>query len=81
MNITMPTMKRRRWWVSTSIHFMKFFFFLSGDVDYIIEGKTYALRPGDILLTSCSDIHRPDIRPGKPYERIVIWLEENFLTI
>ena len=58
--------------------FYEIFFFLSGDVDYIIEGKTYALRPGDILLTSCSDIHRPDIRPGKPYERIVIWLEENF---
>lgn len=58
--------------------FYEIFFFLSGDVDYIIEGKTYALRPGDILLTSCSDIHRPDIRPGTPYERIVIWLEEGF---
>ena len=40
--------------------FYEVFFFLSGDVNYIIEGRTYQLRPGDILLT--------DIRfgPGEP---------------
>ncbi len=58
--------------------FYEIFFFLSGDVNYIIEGRSYKLRPGDILLTSSSDIHRPDIRPGKPYERIVIWLANDF---
>lgn len=58
--------------------FYEIFFFLSGNVNYIIEGKTYILRPGDILLTSNLDIHRPDVRPGKPYERIVIWLEDDF---
>ena len=51
--------------------FYEIFFFLSGNVNYIIEGKNYNLRPGDVLLTGSSDIHRPDIRPGKPYERIV----------
>ena len=58
--------------------FYEIFFFLSGDVTYIIEGRSYKLRPGDILLTSSSDIHRPDIRPGRPYERIVIWLADDF---
>ena len=29
--------------------FYEIFFFLSGDVSYIIEGRTYQLRPG----TSC----------------------------
>ena len=53
--------------------FYEVFFFLSGDVNYIIEGRTYQLRPGDILLTDNRDIHKPDIRPGKPYERFVIW--------
>lgn len=58
--------------------FYEIFFFLSGNVNYIIEGRSYKLRPGDILLTSSSDIHRPDISPGKPYERIVIWLADDF---
>lgn len=58
--------------------FYEIFFFLSGNVNYIIEGKTYNLRPGDVLLTGSSDIHRPDIRPGRPYERIVIWLADDF---
>lgn len=58
--------------------FYEIFFFLSGDVNYIIEGKNYKLHPGDILLTNNLDIHRPEIHPGKPYERIVIWLENDF---
>lgn len=58
--------------------FYEIFFFLSGNVNYIIEGKNYSLRPGDVLLTSSSDIHRPDIHPGKPYERVVIWLADDF---
>ncbi len=58
--------------------FYELFFFLSGDVNYTIEGKTYKLRPGDILLTNSLDIHRPEIGSDKPYERIVIWLEDRF---
>lgn len=58
--------------------FYEIFFFLSGDVNYIIEGKIYKLRPGDILLTNNLDIHRPEITPGKPYERMVIWLADTF---
>lgn len=58
--------------------FYEVFFFLNGNVNYTIEGKTYKLRPGDILLTNSLDIHRPEISPGKPYERIVIWLEDRF---
>lgn len=50
---------------------------MNGNVQYTIEGKTYHLRPGDILLTNSLDIHRPEILPGKPYERIVIWLAED----
>ena len=60
--------------------FFEVFFFISGNVDYIIEGKIYRLRPGDILLTNNSDIHRPVIKPGKPYERIVIWLGNSFIS-
>lgn len=58
--------------------FYEIFFFLDGDVRYTIEGKTYALQPGDILLTNSLDVHRPVITPGKPYERVVLWLTSDF---
>lgn len=58
--------------------FYEIFVFLSGNANYIIEGKTYKLRPGDILLTSNQDIHKPEIFTGKPYERFVIWLSHDF---
>ena len=59
--------------------FYEIFIFISGDVNYIIEGRNYKLRPGDILLTNNSDIHRPEIAPSKqPYERIVLWLNDDF---
>jgi len=58
--------------------FYELFFFLDGNVNYSIEGKTYHLRPGDILLTNSLDIHRPEILPGRPYERVIIWLEDRF---
>jgi len=58
--------------------FYELFFFLGGNVNYSIEGKTYALRPGDVLLTNSHDVHRPEILPGKPYERVVVWLSDDF---
>ena len=60
--------------------FYEVFFFLSGNVSYNIEGRTYLLRPGDILLTDNQDIHRPEVRPGKPYERYVVWITPSFLV-
>ena len=59
--------------------FYEVFFFISGIVRYTIDGRTYQLRAGDILLTDNRDLHRPEISPGKPYERYVLWLNENFV--
>lgn len=59
--------------------FYEILFFLSGNVSYIIEGRTYQLRPGDILLTNNRDIHRPVIQPGRPYERYVIWVQPHVI--
>ena len=58
--------------------FYEVFFFLAGNVRYLIEGKAYHLRPGDILLTNNMDIHRPEIRSGTPYERFVIWIADDY---
>jgi AraC-like DNA-binding protein len=60
--------------------FNKIIIFLSGDVTYIIEGKSYKLKPWDILLVRRNDIHLPLINSNKPYERIIIWLNSLFLA-
>lgn len=53
--------------------------FYSGSVDYIIEGVTYSLQPGDILFVRHNAIHKPVIRPDADYERAVLWIRPGFL--
>lgn len=59
--------------------FYEIFFFISGKVKYIIEGKTYILKPNDILLTNNKELHKPIVENGMNYERIVIWIDPKFL--
>ena len=59
--------------------FDKIIIFFSGNVSYHIEGKNYHLKPWDILLVNHHDIHKPIIHPGETYERIVIWVKEDFM--
>ena len=60
--------------------FYEIFFFVSGSVNYYIESRSYPLTPGDILLIRPMELHQP-IFDGKSgsYERIVLWLDRNFL--
>ncbi len=59
--------------------FYEVLFFVSGAVTYTVEGRSYLLRPGDIVLTNSRDIHRPEAAPGKPYERYVLWITGQLL--
>ena len=60
--------------------FYEIYFFLNGDVNYIIEGRTYSLLPGDLLLISPLELHQPLITPEKrAYERIVLWMNRQFI--
>lgn len=59
--------------------FNKIIIFLSGNVTYLVEGKSYYLKPWDILLVNNHDIHKPIIDPNTTYERIVIWLQNDFI--
>ena len=59
--------------------FNKIIIFISGDVTYIIEGKSYKLKPWDILLVGRNDLHQPIISSSSPYERIILWLNPSFL--
>lgn len=58
--------------------FYEIYFFISGKVTYIVEGKSYSVRPGDILLINNRELHKPVIEQG-PYERIVIWIDPDFI--
>lgn len=59
--------------------FHKIIVFLSGNVTYFAEGKTYHLKPWDVLLIGRYNVHKPLIGPESTYERIVIWVKNEFL--
>ena len=59
--------------------FYEIYFFLSGAVDYWVEGRTYRLRPGDLMLIHPMQLHRPIITADTAYERIVLWIDKHYL--
>lgn len=60
--------------------FDKVIIFISGKVDYTIEGKTYCLNPYDIVLVNHHHIHCPVVDSTVPYERIIVYLSPSFIT-
>lgn len=59
--------------------FFEVFSFVSGDVTYIVEGKSYRLKPGDIVLINNRELHKTVVKPGKTYERYVLWIDPDFI--
>lgn len=59
--------------------FDKIIIFLSGKVTYVVEGKSYYLKPWDVLLINHHAVHKPIIDSSVPYERIVIWINSEFI--
>ena len=59
--------------------FNKIIFFISGKVTYLIEGRAYKLKPYDLLFVSSNEVHKPLIDPDETYERIIIWVNPEFL--
>lgn len=60
--------------------FHKLIWFISGEVEYHIEGKSYKLEPHDILLVNRGEIHKPFVKPGTVYERYVFYISTDFLA-
>ena len=59
--------------------FDKIILFLSGKVEYVIEGQTYQLFPYDIVFVPHNSIHYPIVDNSVAYERMVIYINPNFL--
>ena len=57
--------------------FHKVVIFISGKAAYHIEGKAYQLKPWDILLVNRHAIHRPEIDSSVPYERFILWIQND----
>lgn len=60
--------------------FYEIYLFLSGQVEYRVEGQLYHPQPGDLILINPMELHQPILHPGKqPYERIVLWISKAYL--
>ncbi len=53
-------------------------FFLSGEGRYVVEGKTYQLQPGDLLVISDREIHRDGEKNGKRRDRYIAYIDSSF---
>ena len=59
--------------------FHKITIFLKGKVTYYIEGKSYELRPYDIVLVNRNEIHKIEVDSSTPYERIIVYISPDFM--
>lgn len=60
--------------------FHKIMLFLQGNITYHIEGKAYPLEPGDIVIVHSGDIHKPVLGDNSTYERVIIYLSDEYLS-
>lgn len=60
--------------------FHKLCVYLGGDtIRYGIEGRSYALEPGDMILVPQGCVHRPEALPGAAYDRMLLYLLPEYL--
>lgn len=60
--------------------FYEIYMFTKGDSEYIVEGNTYTLEPGDIILIRRSEMHRVFHKSETEYARTVIELYPAFFN-
>ena len=65
--------------------FYEIYMFTKGDSEYVVEGSTYTLEPGDIILIRRNEMHRVFHKSASEYARTVIevypaFFEENNCT-
>ena len=60
--------------------FHKIVFFLSGQGNYLVGGRSYALKPHDIVLVERGAIHKAEISTARRYERVILYIDPGFLA-
>lgn len=61
--------------------FCKVLLLVSGSGSYVVEGQRYSLRPGDAVLIGSRCVHKPELAADTPYERIIIYIDPEFLRL
>ena len=59
--------------------FCKILLLVSGRGSYFVEGRRYALSPGDVVLIGSRSVHKPELEADTPYERIIIYISPEYL--
>lgn len=59
--------------------FCKLLMIRSGSSGYMVSGRKYYLKAGDMVLIGSHCIHRPEFDPAVPCERIILYLSPEFL--
>lgn len=54
-------------------------YLISGIMDYHINGSTFHIRPGDIIIVNAQELHNLHIGKGAPYERIVLQISSELI--
>ncbi|NQX62680.1 helix-turn-helix domain-containing protein [Paenibacillus qinlingensis] len=54
------------------------YYLISGSVNYQVEDQTYSLSPGDLLIITNKEMHRPYFTSDSSYERIIIFFTPEF---
>ena len=66
--------------IGTHIHdCYEFFYFVSGDATYYIEGQAYELTPNDLIITNTRELHRIIFHSDAQYERKYIHFHPEFI--
>ncbi len=60
--------------------FYEVYFLLNGRVSFRVEGETYVLEQGDLLLINPQELHRAQVEPDTLYERMILWIDRNYLA-
>ncbi len=58
-------------------HSYEIYLFIRGNVKYLVEGSSYDLLPGSVLIIRPSESHKPKILGTVPYERYNINFKES----
>lgn len=61
-------------------NFFEVYFFLEGDVDYLVEGQKYKPTPNSLLLLSPHMFHGVKINTDSPYRRCSVHFHPNLLS-
>lgn len=78
--VTKPNPKSLKW--ETEIHSdIELLFLLSGKLDYIINGETFRVHEGDLIIVNANTPHALTIAANYAYERIVLQFSPKHIPV